>query len=408
MGRIVKILLLTALCATLLGVCPPGYAGEGGTVVIPKIENVFQFKVPQNEAMAFVQDMRIGWNLGNTFDATHDSYRGNEMDIESLWCGVKTTEAMVDALKAAGFNTLRLPVSWHNHVSGEDFVISEPWLDRVQQVADWALARGMYVILNIHHDNEPGYLYPSPEHHETSERYVRAIWTQLAARFAQYDHHLIFESMNEPRLKGTDIEWWFDAKNKRGLEAAECINRLNQAFVDTVRASGGNNADRYLMVPGYCAAPGFAVASYFRLPQDTVDNRIIVSAHAYTPYSFALEMPGTKSFSAVSASQTREIANFMNDLFKKFIANGIPVVIGEFGAMEKDGNLQDRVEFAAYYMAAASARGMTCCWWDNNLFSGSGERFGLLDRKRCTWPDPELLEALMRYAGFDTIPPREE
>ena len=178
--------------------------------------------------------------------------------------------------------------------------------------------------------------------------------------------------------------------------------------MDTVRASGGNNAERYLMVPGYCAAPGYAVASYFRIPEDAADNRIIISAHAYTPYSFALEMPGTKSFSAVSASQTREIATFMNDLYKKFIANGIPVVIGEFGAMEKDGNLEDRVEFAAYYMAAASARGMTCCWWDNNIFKGNGERFGLLNRKNLTWPDRILLDTLMQYAGFDKIPPREE
>lgn len=401
-----KILCFLFVCLLLLGCITPVFA-EGGSIVIPDMSGILQFKVPQNEAMTFVQNMRIGWNLGNTFDATYEGPM-DEMKIESLWCGVETTEEMIEAIHAAGFNTLRLPVSWHNHVSGENYVISKPWLDRVQQVADWALERGMYVILNIHHDNEKGYLYPSKEHHETSERYVRAIWTQLAERFADYDQHLVFEAMNEPRLKGTDVEWWFDGKDVRALEAAECINLLNQAFVDTVRAGGGKNADRYLMVPGYCANPAFEAASYFRLPEDPTDNRLIVSAHAYTPYSFALEMPGTRSFSAVSASQTREIANFMNDLYTKFVKNGVPVVIGEFGAMDKDGNLQDRVEFAAYYVAAASARGFACVWWDNNIFSGSGERFGLFDRKTCTWPDPELLEALMRYAGYDRITPRPE
>ncbi|MBP3656311.1 MAG: glycoside hydrolase family 5 protein [Clostridia bacterium] len=391
-----------------MGLCAACAQAEEGEIVIPQFDDILQFRVPQNEAMAFVQDMRIGWNLGNTFDANFDSYNGNEMNIESAWCGVKTTEAMIEAIHAAGFNTLRIPVSWHNHVSGEDFAISGQWLDRVEEVAGWALARDMYVILNIHHDVYPQYMYPSEEHYATAERYVASIWRQLAERFAAYDEHLIFESMNEPRLRGEDIEWYFDADNARGLESAECINRLNQVFVDTVRAGGGHNADRYLMVPGYCAAPGFACASYFRMPEDTAENRLIVSVHAYTPYSFALDMNGTDSFSAYGASSKREIANFMNDLYKKYIANGTPVVIGEFGAMEKKGNLQDRVDFAALYIASASARGMACCWWDNNLFKGNGERFGLFDRKTCSWPYPELVDAMMQYAGYDQIPPRPE
>ena len=409
MGKRLAVWMLLMLALTVGAAFAAADTGlNGGEIVIPEFDDILQFRVPQNEAMAFVQDMKIGWNLGNTFDANFDSYNGDEMRIESAWCGVKTTEKMIEAIHAAGFNTLRLPVSWHNHVSGEDFTISDQWLARVEEVAGWALSRGMYVILNIHHDVYPEYMYPSLEHYETAERYVTSIWSQLAARFEKYDHHLIFESMNEPRLRGTDIEWHFSAGDARGMESAECINRLNQAFVDTVRASGGNNAERYLMVPGYCAAPGFACADYFRLPEDQADNRIIVSVHAYTPYSFALDMKGTDSFSAYGASSKREIANFMNDLFKKFIANGIPVVIGEFGAMEKNGNLQDRVDFAALYIASASARGMACCWWDNNLFRGNGERFGLFDRKNLEWPHPELVDALMKYAGYDKLPPRPE
>lgn len=406
MKRTMRILLMMGLI--ILTICQSTACTGEGDIVIPEFDDILQFRVPDNEAMAFVQEMKIGWNLGNTFDAYFDTNVGDEMAIESAWCGVKTTEEMIEAIHAAGFNTLRIPVSWHNHVSGEDFTISAQWLDRVQQVTDWAIARGMYVILNIHHDVYPQYMYPSEKHYATAERYVTSIWSQLAERFARYDHHLIFESMNEPRLKGTAIEWWFDSSDPDGLESAECINRLNQAFVNTVRAAGGMNEDRYLMVPGYCAAPGFAVASYFRLPQDTADNRLIISAHAYTPYSFALDMKGTDSFSAYGASGRREISNFMNDLYKKYIANGIPVVIGEFGAMEKKGNLQDRVDFAALYIASASARGIPCCWWDNNIFKGNGERFGLFDRKNCAWPYPELVQALMQYAGYDSIPPRAE
>ena len=402
-----KICLLLVLITLLMSASALAES-KGGDIVIPQLSDLYQFKIPQNEALAFTSQMKIGWNLGNTFDATNDGYVRDEMDIESNWVGVKTTEGMIEAIQQAGFNTIRIPVSWHNHVNKETFEISEPWLSRVEEVAHWALERGMYVIVNIHHDVYPEFYYPSEEHYATAERYITTVWKQLASRFADYDNHLIFESMNEPRLKGTDIEWWFDASNPAGLEAAECINRLNQAFVDVIRASGGNNADRFLMVPGYCAAPGFACASYFRLPEDPAQNRLIVSAHAYTPYSFALDLKGTDSFSASDAGAKREISNFMNDLYLKFIKNGIPVVIGEFGAMEKNGNLQDRVDFAALYVANASARGIPCCWWDNHIFRGNGERFGLLDRKNLTFPHPELVEALMTYAGYDSIPVRPE
>jgi len=405
MKRLFLLLLAAALLLTAFGTALA--QTEGGNIVIPQI-SIYRFDVPQSEALAFTQGLKIGWNLGNTFDATHDGYVRDEMSIESMWVGVKTTEAMIEAVRAAGFNTLRIPVSWHNHVSGDDFIISEAWLARVQEVVDWAIERDMYVILNTHHDVYPQYYYPSNEHYATAEKYITSIWTQLCARFADYDEHLIFESMNEPRMKDTSIEWWFDAPDPKGLEGAECVNRLNQAFVDTVRASGGKNAGRYLMVPGYCAAPGFACADYFRLPKDSAVDRLIVSVHAYTPYSFALEEGGTDKFNPVGAASIREIATFMNDLYKKFIQNGIPVVIGEFGARDKGGNLQSRVDFAAYYTASASARGIPCCWWDNHAFRGNGELFGLLNRRTLEWEHPQIVEALMQYAGLESIPVRPE
>ena len=180
------------------------------------------------------------------------------------------------------------------------------------------------------------------------------------------------------------------------------LNELNQLFVDTVRASGGNNATRYLMVPGYDASPACALNDYFTLPQDTADNRMIVSVHAYTPYSFALEMPGISTFG--TQAQKQEIVSFMNGLYDKYITNGIPVVIGEFGAMVKGDNVQDRVDWTAFYAATASARNLPVFWWDNNVFSGNGERFGLLDRKTCTFPHQQVVDALMRYAGYEKLP----
>lgn len=395
MRKLISVLLL---CCLLL----PCALGE--EAAIPQVTGICQQPIPDNEAMAFVKNMKIGWNLGNTFDAINDGVFSDEMSIESYWCGVKTTEEMIEAVHQAGFNTLRLPVSWHNHVD-ESFTISAQWLDRVQQVVDWAVSRDMYVILNIHHDVYPAYLYPDSQHYATSEKYVTTIWQQLAERFQDYDQHLIFESMNEPRLKDTAQEWYFDQNNAQCQDSADCVNRLNQAFVNTVRATGGCNADRYLMVPAYCASPEAALnTSYFQLPKDTADNKLIVSVHAYRPYAFALDLNGTDAFSMDANSQRTEVITFLANLYKAYVVNGIPVVVGEFGAVEKNGNLADRAELYAFYLTCASARNIPCILWDNSNHTGSGERFGLLDRKSLTWPDALLVQTLMKYAGYDAIP----
>ncbi|MCH5288062.1 MAG: glycoside hydrolase family 5 protein [Christensenellaceae bacterium] len=404
-----KMRWIALLCAAvmLLAVCVPAWAEE---ITIPEIDNFTQFDIPDNEAMAYLKSMGVGWNLGNTFDAHVDGaswFRGTELDLETAWVGVKTSEALIAALHDMGFSTIRVPVSWHEHVSGEDFAISEAWLGRVQEVVDYAINQGMHVILNTHHDVYPEFYYPSSEHFEQSEKYLTAIWTQLAARFADYDDHLIFESMNEPRLKDTSSEWYFNATNPECKDSADCINRLNQVFVNTVRASGGNNATRYLMVPGYCAAPENALNEFFVLPEDTADNRIIVSVHAYTPYSFALQDGGTASFTGGATNQGSEINRFITSLYNTYISQGIPVVIGEFGARDK-GNLQARVDFAAFYAAAASARNIPCCWWDNGAFSGSGEVFGLIRRDSCEWQYPQIAEAIVRHGGYDKIPAKAE
>jgi len=399
--------MVKKILAMLLLACMALSFAHAEEVTIPEVKNIYQYAIPENEAMAFVKEMKVGWNLGNTFDATRDGFTGDDLTIESYWCGVKTTEEMIEAVHQAGFNTLRLPVSWHNHVDA-DFTINTPWLDRVQEVVDWAIQRDMYVILNIHHDNEKGYLYPTNEHYDTAEKYITTIWQQLAERFKDYDQHLVFESMNEPRPKGTNQEWWFNSNDKFCQEVAGCINKLNQAFVNTVRAAGGNNADRYLMVPAYCANPDAATdTKWFTLPQDTADNKLIVSAHAYTPYSFALEMPGTSSFSPLNPGQLSEITRFVSKLYTTYVSKGIPVVIGEFGAMNKKGNLQDRVNFYAYYVATASTRNIPCVVWDNHGFSGSGELFGLLERRGATFPEPILVETMMQYAGYDKMPAKE-
>lgn len=369
---------------------------------IPEV-NITVKEVPDTEAFHFVKDMKIGWNLGNTFDAYTDTpWFSDELGYESAWNGVVTTKEMIMTVKEAGFNTIRIPVSWHDHVSGDDFTISEIWLNRVQEVVDYAYNEGMYVILNTHHDIDEDYYYPDSAHFEKSNKYIEKIWTQLAKRFAQYDEHLIFESMNEPRLVGSNYEWWLDENDESCKDSVKTINLLNQTFVNTVRNGEGNNNSRYLMIPGYDASAQGALVNGFELPKDKVEDKLIVSVHAYTPYNFALqgmnESGSISNFSSDNPNSVNEINYFMDQLYNTYINNGIPVVIGEFGARDKNGNTQDRIDFATYYIAYAKSCGMTCLWWDNNAFIGDGENFGLLDRKTVTWKYPEIVEALMKYA----------
>ena len=372
-------------------------------VTIPTL-HIEQKAVPDTESFRFINEMKIGVSLGNTFDAYKDTGLSNEMDTETTWGSIKTAQSMIKAFHAAGFETIRIPVSWHNHIVDDDYTISEQWANRVNEVVDWAIEDGMHVILNIHHDNheEANGFYPDKAHAERSRKYIRRIWEQLSERYKDYDEKLIFESMNEPRLVGHQYEWWFPAGNEDVKEATECINELNQLFVDTVRASGGNNATRYLMCPGYDASPDGALHSAFVLPTDTAEmqekHRIMVSVHAYTPYSFALDLNGTSYFSASQKSSTQEIDSFMDKLYQKFVVKGTPVVIGEFGAVDKDRNLQERVDYAAYYIASARARGMAALWWDNNAFTGNGESLGLYYRMGGYFIYQDIVDALMKYA----------
>ena len=399
--------MMKKLCAVLIllmmgGCCMIGCCADETNAQVPALGTARR-PIPENDAMAYLKQLGVGWNLGNTFDAIKQGWNANadEMTLETVWCGIETSEAMFKAVRAAGFSTVRIPVSWHDHVD-QNGIISQRWLSRVQQVVDWAMEQELYVILNIHHDEDQ--FLPSDAHFEESAQYVAVIWRQLAESFRDYDDRLIFESMNEPRLIGSNYEWYFDSASAECRMAAECLNRLNQLFVDTVRASGGNNEGRYLMVPGYDASPEGALNDYFLLPADAADNRIIVSVHAYTPYAFALQDGGDTRFNPSGQSQTQEIIGFMNKLYDRYITQGVPVVIGEFGARDKGGNLQDRVNFAAFYTAAASARNMPCLWWDNGAFSGNGEVFGLLDRRNAAFAYPEIVEAIITYGGYDKLP----
>lgn len=391
-SQILSVWIMLLSCAGLAAAPVPE-----SEITVPVITDMADFRLRDSDAMNLIKDMKCGWNLGNTFDA-YDGYtlHSEGIGMETAWGAVKTTRKLISAVKAAGFNAIRIPVSWHNHVDGNDRIDAD-WMARIRQVVDLALDEGMYVIVNVHHDNDIRWFYPDNAHYDRSAAYLTAVWSQLAEAFADCGIHLILESMNEPRLVGTSWEWNWDNRSAECMEAADCINHLNQLFINTVRASGGNNAVRYLAVPAYSGAPWNAVSKAFVLPDDTVENRIIVEVHAYTPYNFALnqDSPDNTFDLDRDLNKKEEITRFLDGLYDRFVAKDIPVMIDEFGALEKSDNTQDRVNFTAWYVASASARGITCFWWDNHNFTGIGERFGLINRRTCEWVWPDIVRAIM-------------
>lgn len=331
-------------------------------------------------SLDLVKEIRIGWNLGNTMDATG----GYGVFSEMSWGNPITTKELIDAVKAAGFNTLRIPTTWQNHLGpAPNYTINKEWMDRVQEIVDYAMANDMFVILNAHHED---WYFPSYDNLNTAKDELDKVWTQIAARFENYDEHLIFEGMNEPRQKGTPNEW-----NGGNAEGWDCVNQLNQVFVDTIRSTGGNNPIRHLMITPYAASSAGNAWSGFIVPQD---DKVIVSIHAYTPYNFALNKSGTDTWSSSNAADTRDIDSLMDNINNQFISKGVPVILGEFGAMNKE-NLGSRVDWAKYYVSKAAEKGIPCIWWDNGAFTGGGENFGLINRYDLTWKYPEIIDALM-------------
>ncbi len=330
-----------------------------------------------------VKEIMIGWNLGNTMDATGG---GNTLSAETSWGNPRTTAEMIAAVKEAGFNTIRIPTTWGNHIGeAPDYRIDEAWLNRVQEIVDYGRVNDMYVILNMHHEE---WHFPSYDNLETAKSILTKVWAQIADRFQNYDEHLIFEGMNEPRMKGTNFEW-----TGGNEESRDVVNQLNAAFVETIRNAGGNNPLRHLMIPCYAASQDPKTWADFIVPED---DKVIVSIHAYTPYNFALNKNGTSIWSMDNVNDTGEVDSLMNNIYNHFISKGQPVILGEFGAVEKNGNIEARASWAEYYIRKAREKTIPCIWWDNGAFYGSGERFGLLNRRMLKWQFPEIVEALMK------------
>jgi endoglucanase len=277
-----------------------------------------------------INTMKIGWNLGNTLDvcnADRDGDGGVDEHAatvdETLWGNVKTTKALFTHLKKSGINAVRIPVTWRDHISGApDYVIDAGWMNRVEEVVNYAYSQNMYVIINLHHDGggdpECGAWIRSAS---TKKKLVfakyKAIWKQIADRFQNYSDRLIFESMNEVGFDDMD-------ENK----AYSLLNELNQTFVTLIRSTGGNNAKRNLLIAGYWTDIEKTCSSLYKMPKDTIKNHEILSVHYYTPWEFCTTNQqktwGTKEEVSLLHSK-------INQIYKTYTKKKIPVIIGEYG-----------------------------------------------------------------------------
>lgn len=356
----------------------------------------------------FAKNLVIGWNLGNTLDAP----------TETGWGMPTTTQAMLTAVKAAGFKTVRIPVSWSTHITDStNYTIDSTWMARVKEVVDYAYNQGMYVILNVHHDNYStstsdglgsssvyGYAITTDTTLQTkSKNYLNKVWTQIATTFASYDEKLIFEVLNEPRTVGESTEWYIgDSSTARAYN--DIITDYENTCISAIRAVSGNE-NRFIMVPPYAASGTMTTTlNTYTLPTDTATDKLILSVHAYSPYEFAMyyeDDPNHTSFTNTDQSSLDSIFSYLKT---NYTNNNIGVVMGEASASDKN-NTSARISWANYYFTKAKDAGIPVILWDNQVTISnggtltSGECHGWLNRNACQWYFPTIIQAMMDTVG---------
>lgn len=358
-------------------------------------------------ASQIVSEMGAGWNLGNQLEAS-----SNGTPSETAWGNPVVTQELIKKVKAAGFKTIRIPVSYLNYIgSAPSYTINSAWLDRVKTVVDYAYNEGLYVVINVHGDGyntvQGGWLLVNGGNQTVIKEKYKLVWQQIANKFVGYDERLIFESMNEV----------FDGTygNPNSAYYAN-LNAYNQIFVDTVRQTSGNNSARWLLIPGWNTNIDYTAGNYgFVLPTDTYrsstipssEKRIMISAHYYSPWDFAGEESGTITQWGASATNPSKKSSWgqedylnsqLQSMYNKFVTQGYPVVIGEFGSIDKtaydSSNNVYRAAYAKAVTAAAKQFQAVPVYWDNGYNGQHG--FALFNRTNNTITQQGIIDAIMQ------------
>ena len=340
--------------------------------LISVLSMILPFPVaPQTESVKFASSLGAGWNLGNTLD----SWRIPEPDdTETCWGNPKAEKALFSLLRENGFSSVRIPVTWFQHLDA-DGSIEEAWLDRVNEVVDYVIDSGMFAVLNIQHDDQD-WLITDTGHERSATSILVNIWKQIARRFAGYDEKLIFDIMNEPRVVGAETEW-------EGTPGArQIVNRMNASALKAIRESGGRNADRFVFITDYAASDLEENWAALEIPDDP---HIMVSLHFYPGTAHRSEFKDCAE--KLSLKEKYNIYKKLRGFFKAFAAKGIGVCITECGWTDRE-NLESLTERAKFVTGTANKFGFYCFVWDN------GADFMLIDRNNLTVAYPEYTGAI--------------
>ena len=333
-------------------------------------------------AVELTRLMGNGVNLGNTFEAC-DNVRGrfsaDPKAYETYWGQPVTTQAMLDGMKAAGFDTIRIPVAWMTNAASlthGDYTIDLSYLARVKEVVDYARQADMYVILNDHWDGGWWGMFGSEDKavRDLAMEAYKGMWKQIAEYFRDYSDYLIFESANEELGARFDEDSPLYASDSAASPMADFLrysvcNQVNQAFVDTIRSTGGNNAQRFLLIAGYGTSIDATCDSRFLMPRDTVPKKLLVSVHYYDPWSYcgATDATGATAWGIVSDYEYMDVQLAK---LQKFVKRGVGVVIGEYGALpDSKGRIKtNSLAYHTRFLDLCDYYDLTSCLWDCSSF----------------------------------------
>lgn len=336
-------------------------------------------------SVQLTQKMGAGWNLGNTLEA---------IGGETVWGNPVATQKLIDSVKAAGFKTIRIPVAWSQFSDAEHFVIKKAWLARVEEVVQYAIKADMYVVLNMHWDG--GWMQPTYAEQANVNNRMKIMWTQIATHFKHYDNRLLFAGTNEVMVEGdygTPTPEYYTVQNG-----------FNKIFVETVRATSGKNATRFLVIQGFNTNINHTV-SFATIPADTVPNRLLMEVHFYDPFNFTLNDKSSITQWGKNATDLSKVEAWaqeahVDEQFQKmkthYVDKGIGVILGEFGALARTniaGHQAYRVYWNDYVTKAALSNQMVPVYWDSGVTTNGSS--GLFDRKTGRQVYPDIIQVLV-------------
>ena len=388
-GRLISLACAAVMAASALSACSKGGSSDASSAKADAASTeTAEAEDNPMTAQEAVKDMGNGINLGNTFEAYNHGYYvagGDPTTSENTWGQPTTTKEMIEGMKACGFDSIRIPVAWTNAMNFEtgDYTIDEAYLARVEEVINYALDCDMYVVVNDHWDGGWWGMFGSASEEtraKAMEMYT-SMWTQLSERFKDYDYKLIFEAANEElgdRLNDKDI-----AEDSGSLSEDECYamaHDINQRFVDTVRATGGNNAERFLLIAGYNTDIAKTCDTRYVMPTDTAKDKLILSVHYYTPWDYC----GEKAVNHWGSAKDVEEMNSLMTQLSMYCDKGYGVIIGEYAVLTDSSTPKaDTDKFYTNFLNNCDYYNFCPMLWDcNNLY----------DKYTCTMPDDTMRE----------------